>query len=113
MTFTLTGFNTVKRENITLSGSQVVTIPIEMKVGGIEETITVTGETPVVDVQSAKREIVMNQDVIQSLPVTRAAGALLNAVPGLQVDTNGPALAPTMTFFNAHSSTINSNFVAG
>jgi Carboxypeptidase regulatory-like domain len=113
LTFTLTGFNTVKRENILLSGSMVVTIPVEMKVGGIEETITVTGETPVVDVQSAKREIVMNQQVIQTLPVTRAAGALLNAVPGLQVDTNGPALAPTMTFFNAHSSTINSNFVAG
>src|SRR5262252_29056 len=113
LSFTLPGFNTVKRENIQLSGTQVITIPVDMKVGGIEETITVTGETPVVDVQSAKREIVMNQDVIQSLPVTRAAGALLNAVPGLQVDTNGPALAPTMTFFNAHSSTINSNFVAG
>src|SRR5439155_17983494 len=41
------------------------------------------------------------------------AGALLNAVPGLQVDTNGPALSPTMTFFNAHSSSINSSFVAG
>ncbi len=113
LTFTLTGFNTVKRENIQLSGSQVITIPVDMKVGGVEETITVTGETPVVDVQSAKRELVMNQDVIQTLPATRAAGALLNAVPGLQVDTNGPALAPTMTFFNAHSSTINSNFVAG
>ncbi len=113
LTFTLTGFNTVKRENIALSGSQVVTIPAEMKVGGVQETITVTGETPVVDVQSAKREIVLNNDIIQALPVTRAAGALLNAVPGLQVDTNGPALSPTMTFFNAHSSTINSNFVAG
>ena len=113
LTFTLTGFNTVKREDIQLSGSQVVTIPAEMKVGGVQETITVTGETPVVDVQSAKREIVMNQETIQALPITRAAGALLNAVPGLQVDTNGPALSPTMTFFNAHSSTINSNFVAG
>src|SRR5215470_11094955 len=113
LSFTLPGFNTVKRENIVLSGSQVVTIPVDMKVGGIEETITVTGETPVVDVQSVKREVVMNQEVIQTLPVTRAAGALLNAVAGLQVDTNGPALSPTMTFFNAHSSTINSNFVAG
>src|SRR5437870_2677152 len=58
LTFTLTGFNTVKRENIQLTGTQVITIPVEMKVGGIEETITVTGETPVVDVQSAKREVV-------------------------------------------------------
>ncbi|HEV2983761.1 MAG TPA: TonB-dependent receptor, partial [Vicinamibacterales bacterium] len=113
ITFTLTGFNTVKRENVELSGTQVVTIPIEMKVGAVEETVTVTGESPVVDVQSARRQVVMNNDVIQALPVARAAGALLNATPGLSVDTNGPALSPTMTFFNAHSSASNSNFVAG
>jgi len=113
LSFTLPGFNTVKRENIQLSGSQVVTIPIDMKVGGVEETITVTGETPVVDVQSVKREVVMNQSVIQTIPATRAAGALLNATPGLTVDTNGPALSPTMTFFNARSSAQNSASVAG
>jgi hypothetical protein len=112
-TFTLPGFNTVKRDGIELTGSQTLTIPIEMRVGGIEETITVTGESPVVDVQSARREIVMQDEVIQSLPAARAAGALLNATPGLQVDNNGVALSPTMTFFNAHSSTINSTSVAG
>jgi len=113
LTFTLAGFTTVKRENVELSGTQVATIPVDMKVGGVSETITVTGESPVVDVQTAKRQVVMNQDVIQTIPAARAAGALLNATPGLQVDTNGPALSPTMTFFNAHSSTSNSNFVAG
>jgi hypothetical protein len=111
--FGLAGFSTVRRDGIELTGSFVATINADLKVGALAETITVTGETPVVDVQSAKREIVMNTETIQALPVTRAAGALLNAVPGLQVDTNGPALSPTMTFFNAHSSTINSNFVAG
>jgi hypothetical protein len=113
LTFTLSGFTTVKRENIELSGTQTVTIPIEMRVGAIAETITVTGATPVVDVQSAKREVVMNNDTIQALPLARAAGALLNATPGLTVDTNGPALSPTMTFFNAHSSNANSTGVAG
>jgi len=113
VTFTLPGFTTVRRANIELSGTQTVTIPIEMRVGGIAETITVTGETPLVDVQNAKREVVMNKDTIQALPVARAVGALLNATPGLTVDTNGPALSPTMTFFNAHSSTANSTGVAG
>src|SRR5438067_6514078 len=113
LTLTLTGFNTVKRDEVQLSGTQVITIPAEMKVGGIQETITVTGETPVVDVRTAKREIVMNQSVIQTLPATRAAGAILNATPGLIVDTNGPALSPTMTFFNAHSSAQNATSVAG
>src|SRR5207248_649819 len=113
VTFTLTGFTTVKRDGIQLTGSQTITIPVEMHVGSVAETITVAGETPVVDVQNAKREIVLNNEIVQAIPATRAAGALLNAVPGLQVDTNGPALSPTMTFFNAHSSSINSSFVAG
>src|SRR5438067_3729890 len=113
LTFTLSGFTTVRRANIELSGRQTVTIPIEMRVGALAETITVTGETPLVDVQNAKREVVMNKDTNQAVPVARAVGALLNARPGLTVDTNGPALSPTMTFFNAHSSTANSTGVAG
>src|SRR5204863_7766934 len=113
LTFTLNGFTTVRREGIELSGAQTVTLPIEMRVGAIAETVTVTGETPLVDVQSARREVVMNKDVIQALPAARAVGALLNATPGLTVDTNGPALSPTMTFFNAHSSAANSTGVAG
>src|SRR5436309_3238089 len=113
LTFTLPGFATVKRENIELAGSQTATIPIEMRVGSIEESVTVTGESPVVDVQNARREIVMNTEMIQALPAARAVGALLNATPGLFVDTNGPALSPTMTFFNARSATQNSGSVAG
>jgi hypothetical protein len=113
LTFTLPGFATVKRENIELAGTQTLTIPVEMRVGALEETVTVTGVSPTVDVQNAKREVVMNGDIIQALPVARAVGALLNVTPGLTVDTNGPALSPTMTFFNAHSSASNSNFVAG
>jgi hypothetical protein len=113
LTFTLSGFTTVRRADVELSGTQTVTIPIEMRVGAIAETITVTGESPVVDVQSARREVVLNNSIIQALPVARAVGALLNATPGLTVDTNGPALSPTMTFFNAHSSTANATSVAG
>ena len=84
-----------------------------MRVGGLEETITVTGETPVVDVQNARAKS-FSDDVIQTIPATRAAGALLNATPGV-VRRRRPALAlsPTMTSFNARSSTINSTSVAG
>src|SRR5262249_34003776 len=64
-------------------------------------------------VQSVRREIVLDSQTISTIPATRAAGALLNATPGLYVDGNGVALAPTMTFFNARSSTINSGSVAG
>ena len=54
VTFTLPGFTTVKREGIELTGSVTLTIPLEMKVGDLQETITVTGETPVVDVQNTR-----------------------------------------------------------
>ena len=113
LTFTLPGFNTVKREGIELLGSSTLTIPVDMRVGGLEETITVTGESPVVDVQNARREVVLNNDTIQTIPATRAAGALLNATPGVFVGDPGLAISPTMTSFNARSSTINSTSVAG
>jgi len=107
MTFTLAGFQTVKREGIELTGSFTATINADMKVGAIAETITVTGETPVVDVQSAKREVVLTGDVIQSLPGTHAYGNILNAMPGVTVDNNGIANAPTMTFFTARGGSTN------
>ena len=114
LTFSLQGFNNVKRDNIVLSGTQVITIPVEMRVGGIEETIVVTGETPVVDVQSARRETVIKSEVIEALPVTRAAGAILGITPGIvTAEATAGALAPTMTAFNARSSTINAGSVAG
>jgi len=107
MTFTLAGFQTVRREGIELNGSFTASINADMKVGAIAETITVTGETPVVDVQSAKREVVLTGDVIASIPGTHAYGNILNAIPGVTVDGNGIANAPTMTFFTARGGSTN------
>ncbi|HET9192316.1 MAG TPA: carboxypeptidase-like regulatory domain-containing protein [Vicinamibacterales bacterium] len=112
LTFTLPGFNTVRREEITLSGTTTLTIPVTMNVGGIQETITVTGETPVVDVQSARKEVVLDQEVIQTIPATRSVGGLLNATAGLTVDNNGIALSPTMTFFSANGGANNEGRMA-
>jgi outer membrane protein assembly factor BamB len=53
ITFTLPGFTTVVREGVDVSGAQIITINADMRVGGVQETITVTGETPVVDVQTS------------------------------------------------------------
>ena len=112
LTFTLPGFSTVKREGIEIIGTAVLTIPIEMRVGALQETITVTGETPVVDVQSTKRETVLSQEVISAIPATRTVGSLLNATPGLTVDNNGLAATPTMTFFSARGGQTNEGRMA-
>jgi hypothetical protein len=107
LSFSLPGFSLVKRDGIELAGSAVLTIPVEMRVGALEETITVTGETPVVDVQSVRRETVLGADVIAAIPATRAVGSLLNATPGLTVDNNGQNPTPTMTFFSARGGQTN------
>jgi hypothetical protein len=63
VTFTLTGFNTVKRDGIVLTGSAVVNVDADLRVGALEETITVTGEAPVVDVTSTTQQRVLNAEV--------------------------------------------------
>jgi len=107
LTATLPGFNTVQRAGLELSGNVTMTIPIDLKVGALQETITVTGEAPVVDVQNTRREVVVNQEVIASIPATRTAGSLLNATPGITVDNNGLNATPTMTFFSARGGPTN------
>ena len=107
LTFTLPGFSVVRRDGIQLAGTATLTIPVEMRVGGLEETITVTGETPVVDVQTVRRETVLDSEVINAIPATRAVGSLLNATPGITVDNNGLAATPTMTFFSARGGQTN------
>ena len=74
LSFSLPGFSSVKRDGLILSGSAVLTIPIDLRVGAIEETVTVTGESPVVDVQTVRRETVLDQEVISSVPGARTVG---------------------------------------
>ena len=112
LTFKLTGFNVVKRDGIELGGTATLTIPVEMHVGSLEETVTVTGESPVVDVQTTQRETVLSADVVSAIPGNRSVGTLLNAVPGLTVNEGALAASPTMTFFAARGGPINEGRMA-
>ena len=82
MTFTLAGFNTVRREMVTLAGSANVAVDAELRVGALEETITVTGEAPVVDVQSTTRQTVLDNNTIATLPTWRNFTSLTTLIPG-------------------------------
>src|SRR5262245_49121932 len=88
VTFTLTGFNTVKREGIELAGSFVANVSADMKVGALEETITVTGETPLVDIQSTARQQVLSKDVIEAIPTGRSYYSLGVLLPGVSSSPN-------------------------
>ena len=102
VTFTLPGFATVRREGLIVSGSAVIAVDADMKVGGVQETITVTGETPVVDVQSARREITLDNETIRSMPGPRSYSYLVNAVPGVLTNGNNVPTGPTFLIFPIH-----------
>jgi hypothetical protein len=87
VTFTLTGFSTVRREGLELSGSLTATIDADMRVGGVEETITVTGETPLVDVQSVQRQWVLDKEIIDTLPTGRTSINVAVLIPGMTLST--------------------------
>jgi hypothetical protein len=68
VTFTLSGFSTVRREELELSAGVTLPLNIEMKVGALEETITVSGTTPLVDVQNTAQHRVVTREVFETLP---------------------------------------------
>ena len=91
VTFMLPGFSTVRREGITLTGSATATVSAELRVGSLEETITVTGEAATVDVQSTTRQRVIDSQVMDALPSGRNQFNLGVLIPGVTISTGGLA----------------------
>ena len=84
VTFTLTGFSTVKRDGIELTASFTATVNADLRVGAVEETITVSGEAPIVDVQNVVQQRVMTRDVLDGAPLgTKQAAAVGALIPGV------------------------------
>ena len=93
ITFTLPGFNTVRIANFELRADFTATVNAEMNVGELAETISVTGEAPLVDVQSTTRSAVYDQEVLENLPNNRQIQSLAQTIPGVVGGQNidGPA----------------------
>jgi hypothetical protein len=89
VTFTLSGFNVFKREGIELSGSFVATLNADMKVGALAETITVTGQTPLVDVRSAAVQKVVTKEIVDAVPTGRLGINLAALQPGIILGAGG------------------------
>jgi len=102
VSFSLAGFTTVRREGVEVSGAQIITINADLRVGGVQETITVTGETPVVDVHTSTRaQKVIDNEVVSVLPASRGYGNILATVPGIQATGLNSGANPVMNFFTA------------
>ena len=89
VTFTLAGFNTFKRDGVVLAGTAAQTVDADLRVGSLEETITVTGEAPVVDTHTLTKQQVLSSDVVDALPSARNYVTLARMVSGTNASGNG------------------------
>jgi hypothetical protein len=81
VTFTLPGFRTFRREGIELTTLFTATVNAEMQVGVVEETITVTGATPVVDVQQVESQVTIQRAALDALPVAQRPSQFITLIP--------------------------------
>jgi hypothetical protein len=104
VTFTLPGFSAVRRDGIELTGSFIATVNADMRVGGVQETVTVTGEAPVVDVTSARTEQTIDGRTVAEIPSSRLYSSLTQLVPALNVQGNdvGGSQGNVFSVFQIH-----------
>jgi len=82
VTFTLPGFTTFRREGLALTTGFTATVNAELKVGTVEETITVTGETPVVDISNVRQQTTLERTTLDALPTTGRLAMYAQIIPG-------------------------------
>jgi hypothetical protein len=89
ITYSLAGFTTVVREDITLTSNFTAQIDVQLRVGAIEETLTVTGQSPVVDVRGSERRDVVSAQAVDDLPTGRTLPSIARMLPAMTVTAGG------------------------
>ena len=104
VTFALSGFNTFVRDGIKLEGAFVATVNADLRVGALTETITVTGESPTVDVQSSQAVRTIDNELISAIPSSRGYQSFTVLQPGLNVQGAdvGGSTGALFSVFQAH-----------
>ncbi len=85
LTFELGGFQTTRRENITLALGQMLNVDMQLAVATLQETVTVTGEAPVIDTSSTKIGSAFNAETLKSIPSATDLWATLSQAPGVRM----------------------------
>jgi hypothetical protein len=105
VTFTLSGFSTLKRDAIELVANFTAPLNVELEVGGVAETVTVTGETPLVDTQSATNQQVLPLALVDTVPMggrnIQSIGAVLTGITQSRPDVGG-AQGMQQTYMATH-----------
>src|SRR6266550_1948542 len=89
VTFTLPGFTTVKRTGIELRAEFTATVDIEMQLGNVAETITVSGEAPLVDTRNARAQTQYQSETLEALPGNGRLSTLISVLPGAVLNNEG------------------------
>jgi len=110
--FTLQGFGTVRREGIVLTSNFVAPVNVEMQVSAVEETVTVTGDSPIVDVVSSTREEVLTRELLDAVPTGRDFTTMGNTLPSVNmgrydVGGNSTNQQGTLTAFGGRGEDLN------
>ena len=85
VTFSLSGFNVFRRDGIELTSGFTATVNADMQVGALTETITVTGESPLVDTRNARKQITVTDDLLNVLPSSvKNLNNLVTLTPGFR-----------------------------
>ena len=85
VTFTLPGFVTLKREGVEISIGVTANVGADMRVGGIEETVTVTGASPVVDIQNVRTQTILTREALDALPTNKTLQSFAALTLGAQM----------------------------
>lgn len=104
VTFTLQGFSTVKREGIEISAGFTATVNADLRVGGLEETITVSGQSPVVDTQNVVQQKVITREILDAVPTSRSNYAALTPGASRSTDVGGSNGTDSGSTFTIHGS---------
>ena len=89
VTFTLTGFSTFVRDGIELTSDFTANVDGRMTVGSIEETITVSGASPLIDVQNVVSQATLSREEIDTLPTSKTYFGLAALTPGMSANISG------------------------
>jgi hypothetical protein len=83
LVFVLDGFQTVVRENVPLLVEQTINLKITMKLGDLNEAITISGQTPLIDVKSTAKGMTLTKEMFNALPKGRDFSTLVTTIPGV------------------------------
>ena len=104
VTFSLQGFNTFKREALELPSNFTATVNADMRVGALEESVTVSGSSPVVDVQTNQKTQVLSRDVLDAVPTGKTIQGLGQLIVGVTLSSPdvGGSRAMQQAYFAVH-----------